>query len=65
MNLTDNWLLVKEAVEYLRLNGVRMTGPHLRVLISLGRIPSRKILGNRMVGRNDLARYAARKKEGK
>jgi len=64
MALIDGLLTVREAVEYLRLNGIEMGEVYLRILLGTGKITSRKLFGKeRMIERNVLARYVENKKK--
>ena len=62
MPLTDNRLTIKEAHEYLCLNGVKMTEVWFRVLIGRGAIPSKKEFNARLINRNDLAEFVRKRK---
>ncbi len=62
MALTDNLLTVKEALEFLRLNGVGISEIWLRVMLGSGRIPSQKLMNRRLVSRNDLATYVKKRR---
>lgn len=56
MDITSRWLSVKEAKEFLDLNGVEWSEIWIRTLIGLGKIKSKKVFSSRVIDRKDLGR---------
>lgn len=63
MPLIDTNLTIKEAQEYLQLNGVEWSEVWIRMQISAGRIKSVKILNSRAIPRTELERIIREKKQ--
>lgn len=56
MDLTAKCLTVKEAQEYLELNGVTFSQIWIRTLISVGKLKSEKIFSSRVIPKTELDR---------
>ena len=56
MPLYDNLLTIKEAREYLFLNGVDWSENWIRIQVATGRIPSEKVFHSRVIARGTLAK---------
>ena len=56
MAMTDKFLTLREAHEFLLLNGVEGSYGWLKMQVTLGKIRSEKILNSRAVERTELER---------
>jgi hypothetical protein len=62
MEATAKFLTVKEAKEYLDLNGVEWSEIWIRTLIKIGKIKSQKMYSSRIIARKELERIIADRK---
>lgn len=62
MDLTAKHLTVKEAREYLDLNGVEWSEIWIRTLIGLGKIKSQKMYNSRIIARSELEKIVKDRK---
>lgn len=65
MAFLDNYMTVKEARDYLAMNGVDWTLVWLRMKISAGTVKSEKRFNSRLISRAELARIIKEKKAEK
>jgi len=63
MSLTDDFLTVKEALQYLSLNGIDYHEVHFRALLGTGAVKSKKVFSSRVVSRASLNSLLDRKKK--
>lgn len=59
MALTDKFLTVKEAKQYLELNLVDFSEIWIRTLIKVGKIKSKKVYHSRVIPRTELEKIVA------
>lgn len=62
MALIDVKLTLKEAQQYLELNGVDWSLQWIRTQVYFGKIPSEKMYNSRVILRSDLAKIINKKK---
>ena len=62
MAITDSRLTLREAHEYLQLNGVDWSFGWLKIQVNLGRIPSEKIFNSRVVERTAIDKIIKEKR---
>ena len=56
MAKTDEWLTIQEALDLLKMNGVEMNEPALRMGILRGVIKSKKMFSARVINRDEISR---------
>lgn len=64
MAIKDKNLTIKEAQEYLALNGIDWTLGTIKMYIHWGKIPSIKILNSRAIPQEELAKIVEEKRKG-
>jgi len=64
MSLTDLNLTLREAQEYLALNGIDWTIGTIKIYVHFGKIPSFKDKNSRLIERSELAKIVDKKKRG-